>query len=164
MTTPISDIAVRPVEAQERPWLAAHLTRVWRAPEVVTRGRVHDAATLPALVCVAGDEVLGVATYCIDDGQCEVVTIDALHERRGAGSALLQAIVAAAGESGCRRVWVITTNDNRGAQRFYKHHGMRLVAVYEDTLKHARRHKPSIPLIGDSGIAMRDEVEFELEL
>jgi ribosomal protein S18 acetylase RimI-like enzyme len=157
------ELRIRPLDDDERPWLGDHLIRVWRSHEMVTRGRIHDASALPALVCVDGNEIVGVATYRIDDGQCELVTLDTLHERRGIGTLLLDGAIAAARAAGCRRLWVITTNDNIDAQRFYKRR-MRLVAVHEDTLKEARRHKPSIPLIGASGIAMRDEVEFELEL
>ena len=78
---------VRRLGDEERPWLEAHLTRAWGARHVVSRGRSQDAACLPAFVCVDGDDVIGVATFCISGGECELVTIDALRERAGVGSA-----------------------------------------------------------------------------
>jgi hypothetical protein len=41
---------------------------------------------------------------------------------------------------------------------------MRLVAVHRGGVDEARRLKPSIPLIGEHGIPIHDELEFEREL
>jgi ribosomal protein S18 acetylase RimI-like enzyme len=95
------------------------------------------------------------------DGSCEVISIDALEEGRGIGSALLLAVVYAAGSAGCRRVWLITTNDNVNALRFYQKRGFRLVALYPDAVTASRRIKPEIPLVGNDGIPLRDELELE---
>lgn len=54
-------------------------------------------------------------------------------------------------QCGCRRLWLITTNDN-------------LVAVHPNALKAARKIKPQIPLIGNWRIPLRDEIELELAL
>jgi hypothetical protein len=59
---------------------------------------------------------------------------------------------------------VITTNDNLDAIRFYQRRGMRLVAVHRGAVDEARRIKPSIPLIGEHGIPIHDELEFEIAL
>jgi Acetyltransferase (GNAT) family len=67
-------------------------------------------------------------------------------------------------EAGCRRVWLITTNDNLRALRFYQRRGFRLVAVHPDALARSRELKPSIPEIGLDGIPLRDELELELLL
>jgi hypothetical protein len=37
-----------------------------------------------------------------------------------------------------------------------------LAAVHRDAIDQSRRTKPSIPLIGNFGIAIRDEVKLEL--
>ena len=70
----------------------------------------------------------------------------------------------AAREAGCGRVWLITTNDNLRALRFYQRRGFRLVAVHPDALERSRELKPSIPEIGLDGIPLRDELELELTL
>jgi hypothetical protein len=64
----------------------------------------------------------------------------------------------------CRRVWLITTNDNLNALRFYQRRGMRPVAVHRGAVDEARRIKPTVSLTGDHGIPIRDELEFELVL
>jgi RimJ/RimL family protein N-acetyltransferase len=63
-----------------------------------------------------------------------------------------------------RRVWLITTNDNSDALKFYQKAGFRIVAVHRDAVALARRLKPEIPLVGENGIPIRDEIELELVL
>jgi hypothetical protein len=62
------------------------------------------------------------------------------------------------------RLWLITSNDNLNAIRFYQRRGMRLTAVHRGAIDEARQIKPSIPLIGEHGIPIHDELELELRL
>jgi ribosomal protein S18 acetylase RimI-like enzyme len=156
-------ITVRNPRADERAWIRQFLESAWGTP-VVSRGVAHDAPELPALLAVQGDEIVGVATLHFADGDCELVTLDALRQGQGVGSALLTAAGEEAGRRGCRRLWLITSNDNVNAIRFYQRRGMRLVAVHRDAIDEARRIKPSIPMIGEHGIPIHDELQFELRL
>ncbi|MNV93512.1 hypothetical protein D3C71_1882140 [compost metagenome] len=61
-------------------------------------------------------------------------------------------------------MWLITSNDNTRAIRFYQKRGLDLKAVHRDAITEARKLKPSIPLIGMDGIPIRHELEFELTL
>jgi ribosomal protein S18 acetylase RimI-like enzyme len=131
---------------------------------VVSRGAVHDPTALPGFVAEEGGERVGLLTYRIDGAKCEVVTIDAFPEGAGAGTALLGAAAGAARDAGCRRVWLITTNDNLRALRFYQRRGFRLAALHRNALERSRELKPSIPEIGLDGIPLRDELELELTL
>ncbi|MGD8245715.1 MAG: hypothetical protein PVG25_02965 [Anaerolineae bacterium] len=63
-----------------------------------------------------------------------------------------------------QRIWLITTNDNLAALRFYQRRGFSLVAVHPGAVDQARTLKPEIPAIGHSGIPIRDEIELELPL
>jgi GNAT superfamily N-acetyltransferase len=125
---------------------------------------MHDASRLPALVATQGDDIVGLATFRIAHAECELVTLDALHRGQGIGSALLARVSEKATEHGCRRLWLVTTNDNLDAIRFYQGRGMRLAALHRGAVDAARRIKPAIPLTGDYGIPLHDELEFELEL
>jgi hypothetical protein len=58
-------------------------------------------------------------------------------------------------------VWLITSNDNLNALRFYQRRGYRLAAVHRDAIVLARQIKPEIPLVGDFGIPLTDEIELE---
>ena len=154
---------VRSLREDERPWLAETLEALWGGI-VVSRGVVHHPATLPAIVCLREEERVGVATYGVRGDECELVTIDAFTPGQGVGFVLLRAVQRAAREQGCRRLWLITTNDNTRALRFYQQHEMVLAALHRDALAESRRLKPSIPETGEDGIPLRDELELELLL
>ena len=155
---------IRPVSDAQRSQLEEILRRDWGTLEIVSRGEVHDLSRCPAVFCVDGEEVVGLATYVIGGEECELLTINAFEPARGIGSRLLAAVAQRAREAGCRRLRLITTNDNLDAVRFYQRRGMRLVALHPGAVDEARRRKPQIPLIGNYGIAIRDELELELDL
>jgi ribosomal protein S18 acetylase RimI-like enzyme len=160
-------VTVREARAGDRAWIREFLERSWGTP-VVSRGVAHDAAALPALLAVQAEEIVGLATFRVADGECELVTLDALREGQGIGSALLRSVSEEAGRQGCRRLWLITSNDNVNAIRFYQRRGMRLIAVHPGAIDEARLIKPGLPLIGErgggAGIPIHDELEFELAL
>jgi ribosomal protein S18 acetylase RimI-like enzyme len=156
-------ITVREPREDERAWIQEFLEGTWGTP-VVSRGVAYDAPGLPAFLAVMGAEIVGLATFHFADGDCELVTLDALREGQGIGSALLSAVGEEAGRRGCGRLWLITSNDNVNAIRFYQLRGMRLVAVHRSAIDESRRIKRSIPLIGEHGIPIHDELEFELPL
>lgn len=135
----------------------------WGAP-VVSRQRAHDLHGLPALVAERAGQLVGVLTYEMRDGDMEVVTIDAVRRRAGVGTRLLAAAVDLARAAHCRRVWLITTNDNLDALRFYQRRSMRIVAVHPGAVDATRLLKPSIPEVGEHGIPLHDEIELEIRL
>lgn len=160
----MQDFHVRPVSAAHRTWVEALLTEHWGSAKVVTRGRVYHADELPGFVAESGGELLGLVTYRLDGDEVEVATLNSLREGIGIGTALLDAVRAAAQRAGCRRMWLITTNDNMPAFRFYQKRGWRLVAVHREGVTEDRRLKPEIPPVGLEGIPLRDEIEFEFLL
>jgi ribosomal protein S18 acetylase RimI-like enzyme len=118
----------------------------------------------PMLVAIHDGQVAGALTYQVRNGQMEAVTVDAFVDGVGAGSALIEAAAEEARRGGCRRLWLITTNDNTNALRFYQRRGMRLAALHRDAIAESRRLKPGIPETGADGIPIRDELELELVL
>lgn len=158
------DYDIIPLSDEHREWANALIEDHWGSVKVVTRGRVHDTSGLPGFVAVVSGEPAGLATYSIAGAECELVSLDSLVEGMGIGSALVRATENAAREASCRRLWLITTNDNIAAVRFYQARGFRIAALHLDALEESRRLKPEIPLIGIDGIPLRDEIELELEL
>jgi DNA-3-methyladenine glycosylase I len=155
---------IRPFRAEDRAWARRMLAERWHSPRIVTRGRIHKADELPGFVAETADALVGLVTYRFESGQCEVVSLDSLVERQGIGTALIAAVQRAAREAGCARLWLITTNDNLRALRFYQKRGFTLAALHRNALDVSRRLKPEIPLTGDDGIPLRDEIELELPL
>jgi GNAT superfamily N-acetyltransferase len=160
----VAETSIREAGGGDAEAIARIVRESWGSTLVVSRGEAHEVSGLPALVAVDREEIVGLATLRPDGDECELLTLDAVVRNRGIGSALLKAAADWARARGCRRLWLITTNDNLDAVRFYQRRGMRLVAVHRDSVDLARRIKPSIPEVGDHGIPIRDELEFELDL
>jgi ribosomal protein S18 acetylase RimI-like enzyme/catechol 2,3-dioxygenase-like lactoylglutathione lyase family enzyme len=157
LLAPHAAVTVRALREDERAWAADVLDESW-GEVVITRGRTHRPAQLPALVAEAGEERAGLATYFVEDADCELVTLDALTIGRGIGGALVEAVAQAAHEAGAKRVHLVTTNDNLPALRLYQRHGFVLAELRAGEIEVTRRSKPSIPAIGHAGIPIRDEL------
>jgi GNAT superfamily N-acetyltransferase len=156
---------VVPLDSAHHDWVVHTLRTNWGSEKLVSRGRVHDGSQLPGFVAMAQDgQPLGLALYRFEGESCELVALDSLVERQGVGSALIAAVRETALKAGCRRLWLITTNDNLRALGFYQKRGFVLVAVHRDAVAESRRLKPEIPLIGSEGIPLRDEIELEIKL
>ncbi len=155
---------IHPLRAEDRPRVRDLLTARWGAPTVVVHGEAIAADTLPGFCARIGAELAGLVTYQTVGDACEIVSLDSLQEGRGIGTALINAVVAAARAAGCRRVWLITTNDNLPALGFYQRRGFRLAAVHPGAVDTARAIKPQIPLIGLDNIPLHDELELTLAL
>lgn len=155
---------VRPLTAADKDWVVAQLRKWWGSVRVVTRGRVHQADELPGFIVVREKERVGLATYRTAGDECEMVTLNSVVEHIGVGSALIEAVKNAGREAGCRRLWLITTNDNMSALRFYQKRQFALVALHRDAISQSRRLKPEIPDTGIDGIPIRDEIELGLML
>ncbi len=133
----------------------------WGSPLIASHGRLHDARTLPGFVAAERDGLVGALTFARGDDEIEVVTLDSVEENRGVGTALLDAAVAFGRGEGVRRLWLVTTNDNFRAIRFYQKRGWDMAALHRDAIAAARKLKPEIPLRGAEGVALRHEIEFE---
>lgn len=154
----------RPATEADRPWIVELLTEYWGSPKIVTRGRLHDADLLPGYIAEVDRWRGGLVTYRIAAAACEIISLISLREGLWIGSTLLDRVAEVARTAACRRMWLITTNDNVEALRFYQKRGWRLVAVYPNALDESRKLKPEIPGSGHDGIPLRDEIELELPL
>jgi ribosomal protein S18 acetylase RimI-like enzyme len=155
-------IGVRAKCAEDQAWVEELLVERWGATTVISNGAAFDAAALPALVAGERD---GVATYVVEaDGVAELVSLDARTPRSGVGTALIGALAALLRARGAAVLRLTTSNDNLDALRFYQRRGFRLTAVHRGGIDRARALKPSIPLIGQYGIPLHDELELRLDL
>jgi ribosomal protein S18 acetylase RimI-like enzyme len=149
---------------QHRQWAAELIRERWGDTMIVTRGRIHDTSTLPGFIALKDGEPAGLATYNVEGDLCEMVSLDSLAEGLGIGGALIEAVKDEARSAGCRKFWLITTNDNQKAVEFYRKRGFRLVAIHKNALEETRKLKPSLPETGIDGIPLRDEIEMEIQL
>lgn len=156
---------VRSLDRGDQAWAEALVAGHFGSVRVVSQGHLHETTDLPCLADYDAEVPVGLLHYRLDDaGDIEVVTLIAVRPRRGIGAALLGALVERAEAAGCRRVWLVTTNDNTAAQHFYRARGWTLVALHLGAVTSARALKPEIPLLGEGGVAIEDELEYELLL
>lgn len=155
---------VRPLTPEDRAWADRLLVEAWGATQVVSRGALHDLTQHPGLVAQREGAPVGLLVYRIELAECEVMSLTSGPAGQGIGTALIEAVVGVARAAGCRRLWLITTNDNLPALRFYQKRGFRLAVLRVGALEAARRLKPAIPLLGVDGIPLRDEIELDMEL
>ena len=133
----------------------------WGGEEMVTRGNVYRPEQLEGFVVEEEGEWIGLVTFFIKDGECEVTSLDSLREGHGIGSKLIEQAVEESRARGCRRLFLITTNDNLNALGFYQKRGFEMVNIYRGAVNESRKIKPSIPLVGYNNIPLRDEIELE---
>lgn len=75
---------------------------------------------------------------------------------------MVEAVGQLTAQQGCIRLWVIATNDNVDALRFYQRRGFCLVAVHRGAIDRSSTDlKPEIPVVGAYGIPLRDEIKLE---
>ncbi|MEV6966052.1 GNAT family N-acetyltransferase [Hamadaea sp. NPDC051192] len=157
-------VRIRSASAADRPAIVDLLTASWGGTVVVAHSTVYDAADLPALLAERDGQVIGLLTYALSTQGLEIVTLDAQVRGLGVGGALLSRAAEVARQAGAPRVWLVTTNDNLDALRFYQRRGMRIVGVSPGAVDAARLIKPAIPLTGEYSIALHDELTLELRL
>jgi 2-oxo-4-hydroxy-4-carboxy--5-ureidoimidazoline (OHCU) decarboxylase/GNAT superfamily N-acetyltransferase len=157
-------VTVRSMTAEDAGW-ADRLLSGYQGTRMTARlGELLDPLQLPGLVAEVGGSPLGLLTYQVNDGEMEALTVHAQASGRGAGSALLTAAVDEARRTGARRLWLVTTNDNLHAIRFYLRRGMHVARVHEGAVDRDRELKPEMARVnGENGIPMRDLLEFELD-
>ena len=164
MAVPTQVTSVRPAQTADRSWIEAYLGDAGDLV-VARRGELVKPTDHPMLIAETDGQPAGLATFIVDGDACEILTLHAMVPWRGIGTVLVAGVRDIARKAGCRTVWVLTTNDNVDALRFYQRRGFRLAALRPGAVDDARRSlKPSIPEVGDHEIPLRDEIELTMDL
>lgn len=164
-----SDFTIRPLEREDREWVAHFMDEHWGTTQIVSRGKSHYGHLLPGYVAEREGkeetETIGLLTYRLEDDTCEIMTLNSLDEEKGVGTALVEKLVEDVKAIGnIKRIWLITTNDNLAALKFWQKREFVLVTIHRDSIQESRRLKPQIPIVGQEGIPIRDEIELEYPL
>lgn len=168
----MTEYKIRPLRRSDREWVAHFLDEHWGTTRIVSRGKAVYGHLLPGFVAERTSaqapppepsrvDYIGLITIHVTEEECEITTLDSLSEASGIGTALVEAVETWAEAADMQRLWLVTTNDNLAALRFWQKRGYHLVAVHRDAIAQARRIKPQIPITGLNGITIRDEIELE---
>jgi GNAT superfamily N-acetyltransferase len=149
---------IRALEPADIPW-AETLIGSLNGRMQARRGELIDVLDGSGFIAV--DEKanpIGVLTYASRPDGVEVMYIEAARRHEGVGTKLLDALFNLVGN---QTVWLVTTNDNVDALRFYQRRGFVIRAVRVGAVNEARDTiKPHIALVGEHGIPLRDEIEL----
>ena len=151
---------VRTLTEADKAWVLERTELLFSGTFLVSRDTVHDPTRLPGFIAVESGERIGMVTYHRDGDHCELVSIDALCQYIGVGTALLDAVEDTARECGCTHLWAITTNDNLDALRFFQRRGFVISDFRIGGMEKIRQLKPGIPAVGCYDIPVRDEIEL----
>ena len=128
------------------------------------RGEIIDGTKLDGFLLQENNKIIGSITYKFFGDVCEIVSLDSKKENIGIGTALLKEVEMVTIESNCKKLRLITTNDNLRALQFYQKRGYCLTKIYPNAMDEVRKVKPDIPLLGENNIPLRDEIELEKRL
>ena len=155
----MGQVTIRDFTDADRPWAERLLGEDFGGRVQVRLGGAIDPLACPGLVAEREGEQVGIVTYEAEGDDVEVVYIEATAKQEGIGTSLLDAVAA---RTAPRRLWLVTTNDNLDALRFYQRRGFRIARVRPGAVDQARKTlKPSIPEVGNFGIPIRDEIVLE---
>ncbi len=158
------NLHLKPITNNDKNWIIELIIKEWGSELIITRGKVHSAENLQGIIAYERNERVGLSTYEIIKDECEIISMNSLKENKGIGSMLLKEIERTATLKRCSRIWLITTNDNTRALRFYQKKGFTISAIYLNAIKKSRVLKPEIPILGEDGITIQDEIELEKRL
>ena len=156
--------ALRRLTQDDLPRLRQFWIEHWGGEEMISRGTIYRPEQLEGFVVEDGEEWVGLLTFVLKADECEVMSLDSLREGQGIGSKLIDQITDEARTQGCKRLFLITTNDNLNALGFYQKRGFEIVAIHRGAVNESLKRKPSIPLVGYNNIPLRDEIELEMPL
>ena len=136
----------------------------WGGEVMIIHGEIYRPDQLDGFVVEEHGDWTGLITFVCKEHEMEVTSLDSLREGQGLGTKLIDLVVAEARSRKCRRLVLITTNDNLHAIGFYQKRGFQMAAIHRGAVDESRKIKPGIPKIGNDGIPLRDEIELEMVL
>jgi GNAT superfamily N-acetyltransferase len=141
----------------------SEIIKGWGSDIIFSRGNIYKAEDLDGILVFDKEKIVGLGLYTIKNNSCEIVLLETFIQNIGIGSKIIEKIKETAERKNCERIWLVTTNNNINALKFYQKRGFHFSNIYINSMEEARKIKPEIPKTYD-GIEIRDEIEFEIKL
>src|ERR1035437_8248199 len=126
----IGPIKIRRIQPNDRPWIQNFWLEHWGGDFMVTKGKKHHLNQLEGLIAEVDGDRRGLLVYETVLSELDIITHDSLLKNKGVGSALVSGVVDLAKAETLKRVWLMTSNDNLNALKFWQKRGFRLFKVY----------------------------------
>lgn len=157
-------LSMRSVVSEDAKWIEEFMNKNWGGLPLVIRGKKYDPRNLEGFIIENTQGIAGFLFYEIQHQDCEIIGLEAFEKFKGIGTMMLNNLKEMAKNKNCRRIYLMTTNDNLDALRFYQGRGFFICNIHVDSVKISRKIKPSIGMVGDYGISVRDEIDLEFLL
>lgn len=136
----------------------------WGGEPLVIRGQKYYPSALEGIIAEINHTIVGFLFYDIQNQDCEIVVFEVFDKFKGIGTKMLDKLKEVAKDLSCKRVYLMTTNDNLDALRFYQRRGFQICGIHINSMARSRKIKPAIGMLGDYGISIRDEIDLEFVL
>ena len=154
---------VRDFEASDREWARRLIGDHQGGDHRVARlGELLDPAEQEGIVAELDGRPVGLLTVHESQRGLEVLTLHSEVGGAGAGTRLLETALRVAEASHAPRLWLVTTNDNLDAIRWYLRRGLTVSRVHAGAVDADRATvKPTIPETNPrNGLPIRDLIEL----
>jgi N-acetylglutamate synthase-like GNAT family acetyltransferase len=142
--------------------ISTYLKNNWGSEFIISKGKKYYCDDVQGLIAEGDYSISGICLFAVKNEELEIVMIESFVEKSGVGSQLMKELESIAKEQELKRIWLVTTNDNINALRFYFKNGFTFVNIARDVIAEYRKIKPEIPLLnGENGIPIMDEIELE---
>ncbi len=159
------EINIRAVKQEDATWIKSFMNEYWGGEPLVIRGGKKyypSSLSLDGLIAENTQGVVGFLFYEIQDRACEIIVFEVLDKFQGIGTQMLDQLKEIVKIKECDRIHLMTTNDNLDALRFYQRRRFTITEIRVNAVAQARAIKPTIGLVGEYGIPLRDEIDLEL--
>jgi ribosomal protein S18 acetylase RimI-like enzyme len=156
-------VEIKAINDTNKPMIRQLFIDNWNSDIMVTKGQIHKFEEVEGFIAINNNKIIGVLTFKRKNQSVELISLDSFKENKGIGTQLLNRLVEYVKNKSVHRLWLITTNDNLNALKFYQKRKWTLKNIYPNAVKEARKLKPTIPIIGNDGIEIRHELELEYE-
>jgi len=155
---------IRSTRSIDKDWVRKFISRHWDSEKIVSRGKIYYPHKLLGFIAFKDKKYLGLITYNVKKDSCEIISLNSVKKKKGIGMSLVKKVKAVAKKAGCRKLWLVTTNDNIDALLFWQRIGFNFQTVYPNAIAISRKLKPEIPHVGNYGIPIRDEIKLEFKI
>ncbi len=160
----MESIQIRPKTAADEAWAIDFLKCQSNGTYLPKLFSEKSLSNFLALVAEIDGEPVGLLPYHIQNDACHVVSLNVSRKRMGVGESLLNRLEAEALAHACKKLICTISNDNLNALRFLQKRAFHLVELRVGIIDAWRKQQPTLPVIGEHGIPLRDELILEKDL
>lgn len=160
----IKNLIIKRIDENDKDKIIKIIEKEWGSRIIVSKGKKYNINDLPGFIAKFDNKIVGIITYYINNKKCEIISLNVIKENIGIGTKLIEQVKLEALNKKCKKILLITTNDNINAIKFYQKKGFNIKKVNINAIKRSRKIKPGIPEKGFYNIPILHEVEFELKI